>query len=96
MSENTASTQQSDHTVAKITVISVTLVIFACLVVFTILALIIIDEIPFHHLFDKSDYGSGAGILVFQRFSDTFYGSKDSLNSEPEQNEISHIGDHFG
>ena len=93
MSDNTVNTQKNDHTVVKITVISVTLVIFACLVVFTILALIIIDEIPFHHLFDES--GIGAGILIFHRLSETFHWSNNSLDSEPEQNEISQIGDYL-
>lgn len=96
MSDNTASARPNDHTVVKITVISITLMMFACLIVFTILTLIIIDEIPFHHLFDRSGCGIGAGILVFQRFSDTIYGSKDSLNANPEQNEITHIGDQLG
>lgn len=95
MSDNIVNTQKNDHTVVKITVISVTLVMLACIVVFTTLALIIIDEIPFHHLFDGSDCGIGAGILIFHRLSETFHWSNNSLDSEPEQNEIAQIGDQF-
>jgi len=62
MSDKNVHIQQADHTVVKMTIISVTIVLFACIVVFTTLALIIIDEIPFHHLFDTSECGIGMGI----------------------------------
>ena len=63
MSDNTATNQRNDHTVAKMTIISIALVVFACILVFTTLALIIIDEIPFHHIFDSLDCGIGRGII---------------------------------
>lgn len=95
MSDKPITNQRTDHAVMKMTIVAITLVTFACIVVFTTLALIIIDEIPFHHLFDGSDCGIGAGILIFHRLSETFHWSNNSLDSEPEQNEIAQIGDQF-
>lgn len=65
MSDKPITNQRTDHAVMKMTIVAITLVTFACIVVFTTLALIIIDEIPFHHLFDLLDCGIRSSAIEF-------------------------------